>query len=42
MFNVVLTKKAEKSLARLPEDVQNSCGEIFDELQASFAPLKLV
>ncbi|CAG0968595.1 MAG: type II toxin-antitoxin system RelE/ParE family toxin [Candidatus Methanoperedens sp.] len=40
MFNVVLTKKAEKSFLHLPEEVQNSCGDIFDELQFSFAPIK--
>ena len=41
MFNVVLTKRAEKSFNGLSEDVQDKCGDIFDELQYSFAPIRL-
>jgi mRNA interferase RelE/StbE len=41
MFNVVLTKKAVKNFKKLPEELQNKCGEIFDELQYSFAPIRL-
>ena len=41
MFKVVLTKRAEKSFNGLSEDVQDKCGDIFDELQYSFAPIRL-
>ena len=41
MYRVILTKRAEKSLTALPEDVQSRCGDVFDELQYSFAPIRL-
>ena len=41
MYKIVLTKRAEKSLTALHEDVQTRCGDIFDELQYSFAPIRL-
>jgi mRNA-degrading endonuclease RelE of RelBE toxin-antitoxin system len=41
MFEVVLTKRAERSFNEFSEDVQNKCGEFFDELQYSFAPIRL-
>ena len=41
MYNVVLTKKAVKNFRTLPEDLQNRCGEIFDALNHSFAPIRL-
>ena len=41
MYNVVLTKKAVKSFRKLPEELQNRCGEIFDDLAYSFAPIRL-
>ncbi len=41
MYNVVLTGRAVKSFKKLPEEIQNQCEEIFDELQNSFAPIRL-
>ncbi|CAG0970719.1 hypothetical protein FLAV_01219 [Flavobacteriales bacterium] len=41
MYKIVLTKRAEKSFSALPEDVQSRCGDIFEELQYSFAPIRL-
>ena len=41
MYKIVLTKRAEKSLTALHEDAQTRCGDIFDELQYSFAPIRL-
>ena len=41
MYNVVLTKKAIKNFRKLPEDLQNRCGQIFDALNHSFAPIRL-
>jgi len=41
MYRIVLTKRAEKSLAAIPEDIQGKCGQVFDELQYSFAPIRL-
>ena len=41
MYNVVLTKRAVKNFRKLPEDLQNRCGQIFDELNHSFAPIRL-
>ncbi len=41
MYKIVLTKRAEKSFIALPEDVQSKCGDILDELQYSFAPIRL-
>ncbi len=41
MFNVVLTSRAVKNFKRLPEELQNRCEKIFDELQSSFAPIRL-
>lgn len=41
MYNVVLTKRAVKNFRKLPEELQNRCGEIFDDLEYSFAPIRL-
>ena len=41
MYDVVLTKKAIKNFRKLPEDLQNRCGQIFDALNHSFAPIRL-
>jgi mRNA-degrading endonuclease RelE of RelBE toxin-antitoxin system len=41
MYRIVLTKRAEKTLTVLPEEVQSRCGDIFDELQYSFSPIRL-
>ncbi|MCX9015249.1 MAG: type II toxin-antitoxin system RelE/ParE family toxin [Candidatus Methanoperedens sp.] len=41
MYNVVLTNRAVKSFKKLPDDLQNRCGEVFEELQNSFAPIRL-
>jgi len=41
MYNVVLTKKSAKNFKKLPVELQNQCGEIFDQLQYSFAPVRL-
>jgi len=41
MYNVVLTKKAAKNFRKLSKKLQNRCGEIFDELEYSFTPIKL-
>ena len=41
MYNVVLTKRAVKNFRKLPEDLQNRYGQIFDELNHSFAPIRL-
>ena len=41
MYNVVLTKRAVKNFRKLPEDLQNWCGQIFDNLNHSFAPIRL-
>jgi mRNA interferase RelE/StbE len=41
MYNVVLTKKAVKNFRKLSEELQNRCGEIFDDLEYSFAPIRL-
>ncbi len=41
MYNVVLTKKAAKNFIKFPGKLQNRCGEIFDELEYSFAPIRL-
>ncbi len=41
MYNVVLTKRAVRNFRKLPEELQNRCGEIFDELEYSFAPIRL-
>jgi mRNA interferase RelE/StbE len=41
MYNVVLTKRAVKNFKKLPEELQNRCGEIFDDLEYSFAPIRL-
>jgi len=41
MYNVVLTIKAVKNFRKLPEELQNQCGEIFDNLEYSFAPIRL-
>ena len=41
MYKIVLTKRAEKSFSVLPEDVQSRCRDIFEELQYSFAPIRL-
>ena len=41
MYNVVLTKRAVKNFRKLPEDLQNRCGEMFDALNHSFAPIRL-
>ncbi|MCK5660227.1 MAG: type II toxin-antitoxin system RelE/ParE family toxin [Methanosarcinales archaeon] len=41
MYNVVLTKKSAKNFKKLPVELQNRCGEIFDQLQYSFAPIRL-
>ena len=41
MYNVVLTKKAAKNFTKLSGKLQNRCGEIFDELEYSFAPIRL-
>ncbi len=41
MFKVVLTSKAVRSFKNLPEEQKERCGEIFDELQNSFAPIRL-
>ncbi|MCD4797583.1 MAG: type II toxin-antitoxin system RelE/ParE family toxin [Methanosarcinales archaeon] len=41
MYNVVLTKKAAKNFRKLSKKLQNRCGEIFDELEYSFTPIRL-
>ena len=41
MYNVALTKRAVKNFSKLPEELQNRCGEIFDDLEYSFAPIRL-
>lgn len=41
MYNVVLTKRAAKNFMKLPEELQIRCGEIFDNLEYSFAPIRL-
>ena len=41
MYRIVLAKRAEKSLTALPEDVQSRCGDVFEELQYSFVPIRL-
>ena len=41
MYNVVLTKRAVKNFRKLPDDLQNRCGQIFDEFNHSFAPIRL-
>ena len=41
MYRIVLTERAEKSFTALPEDVQSRCGDVFEELQYSFAPIRL-
>ena len=41
MYNVVLTKRAAKDFMKLPEELQIRCGEIFDNLEYSFAPIRL-
>jgi len=41
MYNVVLTKKAVKNFRKLSKKLQNRCGEIFDELEYSFTPIRL-
>ena len=41
MYNVVLTKRAVKNFRKLPEELQNRCGEIFDDLEYSFASIRL-
>ncbi|MDW7776812.1 MAG: type II toxin-antitoxin system RelE/ParE family toxin [Methanosarcinales archaeon] len=41
MYNVVLTNRAVKNFKKLPEELQNKCGEIFDDLEYSFAPIRL-
>ncbi|MBW6518522.1 MAG: type II toxin-antitoxin system RelE/ParE family toxin [ANME-2 cluster archaeon] len=41
MYNVVLTNRAVKNFKKLPEELQNRCGEIFDDLEYSFAPIRL-
>ena len=30
-----------KNFSKLPEELQNRCGEIFDDLEYSFAPIRL-
>ena len=41
MYDVVLTKRAVKNFRKLPEDLQNRCGQTFDDLNHSFAPIRL-
>ena len=41
MYNVVLTKRAVKNFRKLPEDLQNRCGQIFADLNHSFAPIRM-
>jgi len=41
MYKVVLTKRAVENFRKLPEELQNRCGEIFDDLEYSFAPIRL-
>jgi len=41
MYNVVLTKKAIQNFRKFPAKLLNRCGEIFDELEYSFAPIRL-
>ena len=41
MYNVVLTKRFIKNFRKLPEELQNRCGQIFDDLKYSFAPIRL-
>ncbi|MBW6471018.1 MAG: type II toxin-antitoxin system RelE/ParE family toxin [Methanosarcinaceae archaeon] len=41
MFKIVLSKSAEKSFAKLPSNIQNSCAEIFHELECSPTPIRL-
>jgi mRNA interferase RelE/StbE len=41
MYKVALTKKAIKNFQKLPDNLRDRWGEVFDELQYSFAPLRL-
>ena len=41
MYDIVLTKRAVKNFRKLPEDLQNRCGQMFDDLNHSFAPIRL-
>ena len=41
MFKIILSKSAEKSFAKLPSNIQNSCAEIFYELECSSTPIRL-
>ena len=41
MFKIVFSKSAEKSFAKLPPNIQNSCVEIFDELECLPTPIRL-
>ena len=41
MYNIILTKRAVNSYHKLPDGSQNKFGEMLNELQYSFTPIRL-